>query len=1701
MNIHREEAGEESAPYLCLRQLSKDVNIRLSEPLTGDGSSSASVPTNMFCVASSQRLAAASTRNGINIYDLHVLRNTFTQAERNASPSPPVLCTLPLQPGTGDVLFVMFGNSDSLLLAATSHGLILIWETMSLRSSPPAPRTVAPPRHDASRVHMIAPNPGDKSSLCAVVYGMDLLSHENGSAHMLDLLKGEWVNILPAHNVTSVSWSARGKQLVLGVKTGEIIQFTPEGDVKAVLPPPESDRPLYVEDVQWLENHVFLVTYNTCSSTPEPEPIHENEVYVLYRDAKSNSLTFAAFPYDVSPPFGDRTRWGYRYTCMLRDWSPMKHFVFMTCSASTDVGVLGFKDGWKALVLEETSRPVLPFLSGDDFCDSSPMALALDLTAEDPVPDPNAAEKGEDPSATLPATPILYIYTNDGVLLGYHVIYTETDKPYPGMITGQGAISHSPNASTNVSASIPPAFAESVHGSTTPNRTPTFGSTSAFGAVSQPAFGSTSAFGQQSSFGSAFSNGSPFSKFSASGATAFGGGNALGQKQMPASGQSTQPPSGPAPGQSSEPAFGSTSAFGQLQKPTFGAASTFARAQKPITGSNSAFGQFSQQGTASGLGPTAFSALSNKQNAFGSVSSQGSVFGSGGSFDTGKPAFASVTPAPKALPKSEEPVDEDAPKDSTFSFGGLSDMLSKSNTPMSSQPSANLNLSHQAKFPSEISQNSEPSKATPSVSSESSSKASQNDSDNLEKAESQNFENLESAIVDAKQDEAHEGNFASLHDTPTVQKSEQADNVTFDLFKGKQENQTSSFNESGEGIKETEISPIKAAGNNLDASLSTLAKPSEEKPKEPAFSIAKPSDEKPKESTSFFAQPTEKPKESAFSFSKPFEEKPKESAFSFAKPTAEKPKESAFTFNKPSEEKAKQTAFSFNKPFEEKPKESAFSFNKPSEEKPKVPAFSFAKPPEEKPKESAFSFAKPSEEKAKEPALSFAKPTAENLKESAFSFNKPSEEKPKESAFSFAKLSEEKAKEPAFSFAKPTAENLKESAFSFAKPVEEKPKESAFFFNKPSDEKPKEPAFSFNKPSEEKPKVPAFSFNKPFEEKPKEAAFSFNKPSEEKPKESAFSFNKPSEEKPKESAFSFTKPSDEKPKEPAFSFAKPVEEKPKESAFSFNKPSEEKPKEPAFSFAKPVEEKPKESAFSFAKPPEEKLEKNKTTGSDTEVFSHKASPERLIESQKLSKGSEFGTNHAAEPSSNALVDNELPAIGVSLAESVPQIDLTQVADPNVPKEDDELKQEFVKIYAILEEELRTLRRQTKQSTDFFTRLRIPSTSPKSVDDLSNADAWVFGDVQSLSSLTSEFLQAVIESEDQVAETRKHIASIESVQLKSEVKREEIARFLRARQDPDFAKMVRVRHLGPEQLENQTRLRRSSHLVRERLSELGEYFNGLQKSTLNAKQGQTTLRAPTLDTIYRSADNIGRLVSARIRELDKMGQDVDAAVPRSTVRARTPHSPARPLDNMADLDTALPEVSEITGINQAGMMHDICDAIWESKKTPVVTRASQTKFISSVPYQMSPIVLHCSQAPTCQKAPVQESDKGKQSETLVMTEPSTKNFLATATPNGIHAHSPMQPRQKVTSAFQRLSTLPTLTSHSNPTSSAQYTTFEGLVGPQPTASSETRDLTLEEFIAQDEEDNGDYTEEESYEDFDDDLEDEEEEEEANESDAS
>ena len=1378
--------------------------MRVSEPLANTSLS----PTQLFNVASSKGLGAAATTKGVVVFDLRALRKTFTRAERNASPSAPVLSTLTLPPDTGDANILTFVANESLLLVGTSHGSILIWEVSSLRTSPPTPRLVSPPNGlNTARIHMLAPNPGDKTTLCLVLLNVDPSSRQHGTAHILDLCEAQWVCTLPAHHVTSGCWSTRGKQLVLGLQSGELLQLTPEGEVKAMLPPlPESERSLYVEDVQWLENHAFLVTYNTCPPTAEhnQEPVHEYEVFMIVRDPKANTMTYSAFPLDVAPPFGDTSRWPCRYACTLRDWMPMKHIVFMACSASTDVGVIGFRHAWEALELEDTSRPVLPFSSQDETSDTGPVALALDLSSTDSVPDPNAAAKGEDPSATLPAVPILYVYTNDGVLLAYHVIFTEAEAPYPGMVSIESNPAFSPSALPAPTIPQPSSTPAPTFGSTS-TPAPTFGSTTAFGGTSsKPAIASAPSFGQTSSFGAA-SLGGGFSEFGAKGPSAFGTGFAQQSQYVSF-------------GQSSGPSLNLTS-----QQPAFG------QTQKPVSGSISGFSQFSSKGSTSKFGTSAFSAASSKPSAFSNVSStsNGSVFGSGGSFQTGKPAFSDATTQPKLRQQPTEDQNEEA-RDQSFTFGGLSDALSQSEKPFGQ-------------------------------------------ASNLQPT---NFSFGQSSSVQT------DVNRPAGQPTPLNLKTD-----------------------------------LKDTGSNATASAIT--------------GIFQPSDSKA---------------------------------------------ESSVNEDRNVKDRASKTTQSQDTPITEKQ----------------------------------------NLEQCFDPFISADKTKLKDSKE-------------KYSGLSAQESIETKTK-PCFS-----SEQLGTSL------------------------------------------------------KQAEADMSTSSLMKEKLNDQGFKFPQLAENKSKQAPLSFTESTKGEPSESAFSFSKPAEDNPKESAVSFKKPVEDKPKESAFSFAKPAEDKPKDSAPSFGKP---LPVKSIGTSSISAWLSDDKTPSPNHSHIKQWQGSEPGprlVHNSKESQLVAMDQGHSKPSGIFLNESVPKIDLSQVQLPNIPYEQNELAREFVKIYTLLQEELNELAHQTKHCTDFFARLKQPSLHKNSMD-LSRLDTWVFGDLGLLHGISDELAQAVALSQPQRSEAFKRIFSIESVQLKSEVKREEVARFLRARQDPDFAKMVRVRHLGPEQMENQARLRRASHLVRERMNELGEYFDGLKKSKANEKYGRTMLRAPALDTIYRSVDHIDRLVSERVWELGQIERELRAYIPRSSSRAHTSYSPARPLDDMAELDAILTEITyDEQSVPNAMTTEAMRGALWESRKVPVITRLSENGSASPFPYDTEPVAIRCSPVNLSAEAPAlyeQEQDEQYQSEVAPLPEPAAVNFLATSTPNGVQVGSDREAKPLI-SAFARSSRLPTLISRNGSTASSEYTTFEGLVGPRPVTNSEPAGLTLEEFVAQDKDENEDEYSDDDYDEDDED----------------
>lgn len=131
---------------------------------------------------------------------------------------------------------------------------------------------------------------------------------------------------------------------------------------------------------------------------------------------------------------------------------------------------------------------------------------------------------------------------------------------------------------------------------------------------------------------------------------------------------------------------------------------------------------------------------------------------------------------------------------------------------------------------------------------------------------------------------------------------------------------------------------------------------------------------------------------------------------------------------------------------------------------------------------------------------------------------------------------------------------------------------------------------------------------------------------------------------------------------------------------------------------------------------------------------------------------------------------------------------------------------------------------------------------------------------------------------------------------AKAKAEEINRYFRAREDPQVAKMVRVRQLGPEQLENQNRIRRQTQNVNEAMDELEGTILTLKAKVLEEKLGRSPLQAPSLDSIYRAIRNMTAGFQSKIAELDDVALRLEMANLSTSSPAKKDRTPKgiRPL---------------------------------------------------------------------------------------------------------------------------------------------------------------------------------------------------------------
>ncbi|GAB7337511.1 hypothetical protein MBLNU457_g2835t1 [Dothideomycetes sp. NU457] len=548
----------------------------------------------LLSVSSAKGLLAAAGPETLVLASTESVRKAYTSGapQENNTASFTPQASIPI-PRVNQVAFSSDGSC--LAIAAEEGGGLAIYDVQQLQQGQQESAFQMPT--NGVSVRALAPNPAPEfSHLFAAVLA-------NGQLVMANLKDRQLVSGSSGpvfrEGVSCVSWSAKGKQLVAGLQDGTAAQYDHQGSEKARVPsPPQLSAQLPVTAIYWLANDDFFTVHSPASGDNNDSFYH-----IIHREKGSGSYQVQKFASDPVPPFGIRFP-AHQFIQRLKGFPPnLDDMLVLSSTAGTDIGV--FTRATSSLapdmasentvnvytttsMADDTRRAQMP-MSSDGMGDTSPIGMALDLSATEMVKRPIPSDEEIEQTAT--PLPAIMLLDNEGRLSTWWVAYNDSIRQktaYPGLNVAAGqntpamqSSAFQPTNTPSTSATPAPAtqtssaFGSSTFGQPSKPAAPAFGS-STFGQQSKPqgapAFGASS-FGQPSK-----------PAFGAPSTPGFGSASAIGNKSSPwqTSGQTS--------GAFGKPAFGSTTPFGASN----GASAT------PAFGQPSQPGQPSQTGSAFG---------------------------------------------------------------------------------------------------------------------------------------------------------------------------------------------------------------------------------------------------------------------------------------------------------------------------------------------------------------------------------------------------------------------------------------------------------------------------------------------------------------------------------------------------------------------------------------------------------------------------------------------------------------------------------------------------------------------------------------------------------------------------------------------------------------------------------------------------------------------------------------------------------------------------------------------------------------------------------------------------------------------------------------------------------------------------------------------------------------------------------------------
>lgn len=636
----------------------------------------------LLAVANKKAILAAAAPEGIIVASTQSIRDAFggSQVENNVVTGFAPQVTLQT-PRVSQVHFT--SDENWLVISAETGGGLAVYDVAGLASNNTNPAFQI--STEGNNIRTLAPNPSTENA-----HGLAVVL-ENGKLMIADLnaknfSAGSSGPVL-SDNVSCVSWSNKGKQLVAGLADGTAKQLTPDGSLKAQIPlPPQLQQAHYISSITWLSNNEFVVAYTPTQLEDGQSP--ESQWYWVLRTDKTTDFQFRKFPEPgLSPPFGRPRNPPHHFVARLQKFAPnLEDSLIVASGPSNDVCIAAkatqplvssaapdlVNNQFVLASMEDDSRRAqMP--TDENMEDTIPIGIALDLSSTEPVKRPIP---GEDIDVSATPLPLLLILNHEGILSAWWFVYADSVRQkmaYSGLVVSAGQPQSAMTAPNAPSATAPPVGQSSAFA----NPQASFGVTSfgqagglgagtspwGSGGVSKPSFGQPT-FGSPGSGGIAPSFGRPafatpgsgmaaptFGKpifgtpgGAAPGAAAFGTPGGLGSGKSPwaaassATGQLNQPTASPFGAMAgSQSAFSSLGANKSSESP-FGSS---------VAGQKSVFASNSNSAPPLSNGPS-----------FGSTVTIGSSLPSGGSFEASSDKSAFQIPSLSAS-SSHKPINGD----------------------------------------------------------------------------------------------------------------------------------------------------------------------------------------------------------------------------------------------------------------------------------------------------------------------------------------------------------------------------------------------------------------------------------------------------------------------------------------------------------------------------------------------------------------------------------------------------------------------------------------------------------------------------------------------------------------------------------------------------------------------------------------------------------------------------------------------------------------------------------------------------------------------------------------------------------------------------------------------------------------------------------------------------------------------------------